>query len=177
MLPLLLGSGLLLLGLALLTLSLRLRARTGLPTGRVVYSDTGTRRDLDKPLISRRHGLVGKPDYLLERRRGLQTRTIPVEVKSSRRPSTPHASHVLQLATYCLLVEETTGQRPPHGLLRYADATLEIPYTRTLRARVLRAASEIRRAQSARNVRRSHGEAARCRNCGYRETCGDEKLI
>ncbi len=166
----------LLLAVALLILSQRLRSQAGLPAGRVVYSDTGTRREIERPLISRRHGLVGKPDYLLDVRKGLRRATIPVEVKSSRRPPTPHASHILQLATYCLLVEETTGQRPPHGLLRYADATLEIPYTRALRRQVLQSAADIRQARTASNVHRQHGEAGRCRGCGYREACGEEPL-
>ena len=170
----------LLLGAILLIWAQRLRVQAGLPAGRVVYRDTGTRRDLERPLTSRRHGLVGKPDYLLDVRRnlrhGLRKTTIPVEVKSSRRPPSPHASHILQLATYCLLVEETTGQRPPHGLLRYADATLEIPYTRALRRQVLHAAAGMRRAQTARNVHRQHDEAGRCRGCGYREACGEEAL-
>ena len=69
----LLATGVLLLGFGLLILSQRLRAQAGLPAGRIVYSDTGTRRDLERPLISRRYGLVGKPDYLLETRRGLRT--------------------------------------------------------------------------------------------------------
>ncbi len=172
----LLAIGVLLLGFGLLTLSQRLHVQTGLPAGRIVYSDTGARREIERPLISRRHGLVGKPDYLIDTRRGLRAVTIPVEVKSRRRPDLPHASHVLQLATYCLLIEETTGQRPPHGLLRYADATLEIPYTRALRHQVLRAAAQIRRARGARTVHRQHGEAGRCRGCGYREACGEEAL-
>ncbi len=180
MLMLLLAIVVLLLGAALLTLSHRLRGQAGLPAGRVVYSDTGTRRDLERPLISRRHGLVGKPDYLLDVRQGWRhgwrRATIPVEVKSRRRPASPHASHILQLATYCLLVEETTGHRPPHGLLRYADATLEIPYTNALRRQVLHAAEEIRRAQTARNVHRQHDEVGRCQGCGYRDACGEEAL-
>ena len=42
-----------------------LRAHTGLPSGRVVYSDTGAEEVVEKPLRSQRYGLVGRPDYLL----------------------------------------------------------------------------------------------------------------
>ena len=97
---------------------------------------------MPQPLLSRRYGIVGKPDYLLEVKQGGRTMTVPVEVKSRRQPPEPAPHHVLQLAAYCLLVEDVLGQRPTHGLLRYADATLTIPYTDSLRRQVLTAADE-----------------------------------
>ena len=41
------------------------RSRTGLPTGEVVYSDTGGWSRLEKPLFSATFQLSGKPDYLV----------------------------------------------------------------------------------------------------------------
>ena len=35
----------------------------------------------------------------------------------------------MQLAAYCLLVEETIGAAPPYGLLRYAERTFRLDYT------------------------------------------------
>lgn len=160
-------------GLALLVMARRRHASTGLPAGRVVYGDTADWNRVDKPLISRRYGLVGKPDYLVEQRHGRATVVIPVEVKSRPRPSTPYASHILQLGAYCLLVEEAYKQRPPFGLLHYADATLEIPFDDVLRRRVLDAADAIRAARTADAVHRDHHEAARCMGCGYRAGCGE----
>lgn len=62
-------------------------------------------------------------------------------MRSPRRPATwslPSASRrdseVLQLAAYCLLVEETQGQRPAHGLTRYQNQTFAVDYTSHLRA-------------------------------------------
>ena len=165
-----------LLGGLLLWLGRRQRERSGLPAGTVVYQDTEEMEAPERPLRSRRYGLVGRPDYLVETRERGKRFVVPVEVKSRRRPAQPYASHVLQLAAYCLLIEDNFDAAPPYGLLRYADATLQIPYTDELRRRVLDSADEIRRARRASDVGRSHGEAARCRACGYRAACGSEGL-
>jgi len=166
-----LGLGALLLG--------RGRARwqqTGLPAGEVVYSDTGQWEKQEKPLISRRYGLVGRPDYLVRVSENGRTVPVPVEVKSRRRPAQPYASHILQLATYCLLVEDVLKVRPAYGLLHYADATLYIPYSDELRAQVLKTAEAIRAARRASNLTRDHQDPRRCRHCGYRRACGPEAL-
>ncbi len=152
-------------------------ARTGLPTGDIVYNDTGAWEKVERSLINRQYGLIGKPDYLVKVSEQGRAWMIPVEVKSAKRPSSPHAGHVLQLATYCLLVEATYAQTPPYGLLRYADATLRIPFTAALRQEVLAAADAIRRDQRASDVKRSHQEAGRCRACGYQHQCGEQQII
>jgi hypothetical protein len=72
---------------------------------------------------------MGKPDYLLQRREGL----IPVEVRPTRRAKQPYESDMMQLAAYCLLVEVCLGERPPYGLLRYANHTFRIDYDDALR--------------------------------------------
>ncbi|HRJ40516.1 MAG: Dna2/Cas4 domain-containing protein [Caldilineaceae bacterium] len=167
----------LLIGGALLLRQGRARwQETGLPDGEVVYSDTGQWEKQEQPLISRRYGIVGRPDYLVRIVENGQTHSIPVEVKSHRRPAEPYASHILQLATYCLLVEDVLKARPPYGFIRYADATLRIAYSDELRVQVLEAAEGIRSARGAPDVKRDHREATRCRNCGYRRACGGEAL-
>ncbi len=149
---------------------------SGLPVGEIIYSDTGAWQRVEKPLISRRYGLVGKPDYLLASAAGGKRAMIPVEVKSGKRPATPSTGHLLQLGVYCILVEEAYGLAPSHGLLHYADATLRIPFTAALRQEVLAAADAMRRAKSARTVHRDHQAVARCLACGYRHACGNEAL-
>ncbi len=150
--------------------------QSGLPAGEVVYSDTGQWEKQEQPLISRRYGLVGRPDYLVRVMENGQSVPVPVEVKSRRRPAEAYASHILQLATYCLLVEDVLKVRPPYGLLRYADATLRIAYSDELRGQVLEAADGIRSARSAPDVARDHQEITRCRHCGYRRACGSQAL-
>jgi CRISPR-associated exonuclease Cas4 len=160
-------------GLLFLKQGQRAREATGIPTGEVVYTDTGAWEQVPKPLVSRRYGLVGKPDYLVQIRVGSQTTLVPVEVKSRRRPAVTPDSHILQLATYCLLVEDVHKMRPAYGLLHYADATLKIPYTDELRRAVLEIADAIRQARSAPDLHRDHHDPSRCRGCGYAYHCGE----
>jgi CRISPR-associated exonuclease Cas4 len=160
-----------LLGMALLVAAFALRRRTGVPWARVVYSDTRAWQPPPQALLSRRYQLVGKPDYLLKR----GTTTIPVEVKPTRRARTPFLSDQMQLAAYCLLVEETTGRRPPYGILRYADTTFQIPFDAARRTAILRVLAEMRAVEPGDEVARSHGERARCAGCGLREQC-DQSL-
>ncbi len=153
--------------LGLFTAALLLRRQTGLPWQRVAYSDTIGWRRAEQPLIARRFGLVGKPDYLLERGRQL----IPIEVKPDRLAREPYPSDVMQLAAYCLLVEETSGVRPAYGLLRYAHQTFKIRFDDRLRQDLLRLVEEMRSADPLITSIRSHREARRCAGCGFHSTC------
>lgn len=161
-----LGLPLLLLALLLLLWALRLRRTTGLPWAPVIYQDTGGRAP-EKPLIARRLGLVGKPDYLLE----LRGRTIPVEVKPGRRAQRPYESDLMQLAAYCVLVEETSGVAPPYGLLRYAEQTFRLDYTEQTRSELLALLDEMRDELEQPDCDRSHDDPRRCGNCGFFEQC------
>lgn len=165
---------LLLAGLLLWRQGWRAQVATGLPAGEVVYTDTGAWEAVAAPLVSRRYGLVGKPDYLVRVQAQGRAMLVPVEVKSRRKPAAAPDYHILQLATYCLLVEDVHKVRPTYGLLHYADATLQIPYTDDLRRAVLAAAEGIRRGRRAGDVARSHDDPQRCRGCGYAHACGDE---
>jgi len=161
-------------GIALFWLSRRTHEATGLPVGEVIYSDTGAEEAVESPMISRRYGLVGRPDYLIHTKVNGQKVTIPVEVKSRKRPPVIFENHTMQLAVYCLLVEEKFGSTPPYGLLRYADATFEVPFSDKLRYQVLESADALRRARQSTEVHRHHQEAERCFGCGYRHACGEE---
>jgi CRISPR-associated exonuclease Cas4 len=141
---------------------------SGLPSGRIIYVDTNDRwRPPDKPFYSATHHLTGKPDYLVETSAGV----IPVEVKSARAPDVPYLGHLLQLAAYCLLVEESTGQTPPYGWLQYADALFEVDFTPDLRRELLDTMAEMRRARQAADVPRDHQQPNKCRACGFLEVC------
>lgn len=167
---------LVLLGAGLLWLSRRTHEQTGLPQGEVIYSDVGIWQEQEQPIFSRRFGIVGRPDYLVTVNEAGDELIIPVEVKSRKRPSTPFDSHILQLAAYCLLVEDHYKQRPPYGLLRYADATLKLPFTDEVRQLALDIADEIRTSRAAADVARQHHDIGRCRGCGYRAACGEQAL-
>lgn len=173
--------------LLLVALKAWLAARRGargvdLPEGRIIYSDTGAPvgriapvsmnergERQEKPLLSHRHALVGRPDYLMQTDEGI----VPVEAKSANCPASgvPYESHLMQLACYCLLVEDTLEASVPYGVIRYRDCQLRVDYTNELRAMLLELLAEMREARRAVDVHRSHDEAARCAACGYREIC------
>jgi CRISPR-associated exonuclease Cas4 len=160
---------LLVCAVVLLVLALRLRRATGVPWARIQAADTGGWRRTESPLISQRYGLVGKPDYVLETRGGL----IPIEVKPGRQAVEPYESDLMQLAAYCLLIEDTTGRAPRYGLLRYAQHTFQMPYTAALRSELLALIEEMRKQRTAQDVERSHESSARCRGCGFYSVCDD----
>jgi CRISPR-associated exonuclease Cas4 len=152
------------LGLALLALAWWLRSKSGVPVGEIAYSDT------DAPaqaLFSNRYQLVGKPDYIVMHNGA----PIPIEVKPNRTADEPYESDRMQLAAYCLLVEETNARVVPFGILRYRDESFRIDFTPELRARLLDMLGEMRSCLDAEDVERSHDSTARCAVCGFRGSC------
>jgi CRISPR-associated exonuclease Cas4 len=159
---------LILIGALVFWLGRRSQAEAGLPIGRVIYSDTRGWQALEKPLFSHTHRLTGKPDYLVQQGREI----IPVEVKSAHAPGDgPRRGHVLQLAAYCLLIEETYRQKPKYGIVKYADRMFAVDYTESLRTELLDVIAAMRDDLARGAAQRSHDEEARCVNCGYRHAC------
>lgn len=151
-------------------LAQRAHQATGLPAGRVVYTDTRGWGKLEKPLFSPRWQLTGKPDYLVQTAAGV----VPVEVKSGRAPAEgAYPAHIYQLAAYCLLVADAYHSRPTHGLIKYADQTVAVDFTTELEQDLLRALEALRADAEADEVARSHSSKARCRACGFREVCAE----
>lgn len=155
------------LALATLIVALRTRARSGLPWAPLLADDAGAGRAIDRPLVARRYGLTGKPDYIIER----GGRQIPVEVKPGRRATQPYQSDLMQLAAYCLLIEETSGQAPPYGILRYAETSFRLVYSDAVREELLEIVDEMRELLAADDAARSHHEARRCGGCGFADIC------
>jgi len=152
--------------------SRRLRAQSGLPRGKIVYADMERAR----PVRSERWRLIGKPDFIIETRHG----PIPVEVKSAALPRSgqPYPGHVLQLAAYCLLVEETFGTTPPFGYIRYRDGrTVQVPFTPELKRELLRTLQAMHAAEQSSHVGRSHQAPWKCERCGLAYICGSERLV
>jgi CRISPR-associated exonuclease Cas4 len=157
--------------LAALWLARRSQVATGLPVGRLVYADTTRWRPVERALFSRSYLLTGRPDYLMQVGRDL----IPIEVKSGHAPPEgPYSAHILQLAAYCLLVEETYERRPPFGVILYAaetDQAFEIDYTSALEEELLAILDEMRQALTDGWASRDHDQFARCQACNYRSGC------
>ncbi len=162
---------LLLIAIILFWQSNRQRKKSGLPGGRVIYSDMNDWGRVQKPLYDGTMRLTGKPDYLVERRGFI----IPVEVKSGRAPDAPYDSHIYQLASYCYLVDKTMGKRPPYGIIHYKNRDFAIDYTPVLEKALLDILAEMRRDERRKNVACSHNSPARCKGCGYNKIC-DQRL-
>ncbi|MCJ2520512.1 MAG: CRISPR-associated protein Cas4 [Candidatus Thermoplasmatota archaeon] len=118
-------------------------------------------------LASKAHGLAGRPDFILQEEDGL----IPVEVKTGRKPRGPLFSHILQVTAYCFLIEETSGRKPPYGLLRYGDTVHEIEYTDDLRNLLLSKLDEMRAVANGGEAHRNHHRPGKCANCSRRYAC------
>jgi len=141
------------------------RRKYGIPAGRVIYSDLNRSA---KPLFSRQFGISGKPDYIIKNK---DNALIPVELKSGS-ASKPHRGHVLQLAAYCLLIEETYGKAVSHGILVYGDGKQHlIKFDDALRTDLLSTVEEMRRCWSEGHPERNHSSKRKCSSCLLREDC------
>ena len=160
-----------LVALVLFWRSQQLRQKSGLPSGRIVYSDPKMWGKTEKPFYDVETQLTGKPDYLISQDMTL----IPVEVKSHYAPAEPYDSHVYQLLAYCYLVEQATGQRPSHGILQYRNRTFAIDYGDEQELALLDLLEQMRVDDKAKDCPRSHSEANRCLRCGFNHIC-DQKL-
>jgi CRISPR-associated exonuclease Cas4 len=154
-------------GLFLVWSARRRRAQTGVPVGRVVYDDSGAWKKCPRPLYSRRYLLAGKPDYIVAQEQNL----IPVEVKPRRTAARPYLSDILQLAAYCLLIQDNFHRAPPYGILKYATDTFPVEFTPQLRRQLLVTMETMRDDLESAEVAPSHNHPGRCRACGYREHC------
>ncbi|MCI4347697.1 MAG: Dna2/Cas4 domain-containing protein [Thermoplasmata archaeon] len=154
-------AGGLVLGAGLVALA---RLRDQRRTGQLLTADLPTRPGT--LLRSPRHRISGRPDEL---RVGRDGRWIPVEIKSRPTPrSGPPTSHRVQIATYCLLVEETTGRSPPFGVLRYGDGgEFRIEWTAELREQLL----ALRRELATPYDGRALPSPRKCVRCAWRDSC------
>ena len=131
--------------------------------GKLEYIDV----DKSKVFKSERYGLSGRPDYIIKGDVGL----IPVEEKKGRTPRGPLFSHILQVAAYCLLIEETTGTAPHYGILKYPEHEHEIEYDEDLKKVLLDKLAEMRRLIETEDVHRNHNRPGKCLSCSRRLVC------
>lgn len=155
-------------------LSSRLKQRSGVPAGSVVYDDAGSWYKVVKPLFNRRLMLTGKPDYVIRHEDGS---LIPVEYKSAAAPKRPYESHIMQLAAYCALVEDHYGQRPTYGVIRYSNKSFEVDYTPQLEKELISILEDMRLDMADNDVPRSHDQWQRCKGCGFGEVCSDSLVL
>lgn len=147
-------------------LSSRLRMMHGIKKGKILYTDKID--DTSDILVSEKYNISGRPDSILS----LDDKYIPLELKTGRVPKGPYFSHILQIAAYCLLVEETYNKAPPHGIIKYSkNHEFKIDYTPELKSLLLEKVGEIQVAIDGKKVHRNHNRVGKCRYCSRRKKC------
>ncbi len=141
----------------------KMRRELRLPDGEIIYVDNLERTPL---LKSERYGIWGRPDILIK----VGKDYIPIEVKTGRTPRGPLFSHIMQLTTYMLLVEENFAP-PPYGLLNYENAVYRIDYDEDLKNLLLQKVREMRKAMKTGEVHRNHHRVGKCLHCSRRDIC------
>jgi len=131
--------------------------------GKIEYIDM----DSAKVFKSEKYGLSGRPDYIIK----VNDNLIPVEEKTGRTPRGPLFSHILQIAAYCLLIEDGTGKLPPYGIVKYPQHEHEIEYNEDLKKVLLEKLDEMRTIMKTGDAHRNHERPGKCRNCSRREVC------
>jgi CRISPR-associated exonuclease Cas4 len=124
--------------------------------------------DAGRPMTlrSERYRISGRPDLVRRLRDG---RRVPIELKSRPAPPAgPLPSHRVQVAVYCLLLEESSGVAPPFGVVRYGDGVeFRVPWTPAARAELLRLRAQLDRPYDG----RATPSPAKCARCGWRTLC------
>jgi len=141
------------------------KKKLNMPDGEVEYVDRY--EDESKLFSSEKYRLRGRPDYIVKE----DKISIPIEIKTGRVPKGPFFSHILQIAAYCLLLEEETGDTPPYGIVKYGDKEFEIEYDESLRELLLEKLEDMRKIFKTEDVHRNHNREGKCRNCSRREIC------
>jgi CRISPR-associated exonuclease Cas4 len=146
-------------------LSERKRA-LGLPEGDLVYEDADGQGEA---LSSSEYPLVGKPDYIVQLADG---RPVPVELKLNVQNATaPYNNHQIQVAAYCLILEDYFTQPPTHGLLRYADREFTVEYTPAMRRKVIRLLGQMALCSEQEPPPLARQRVAKCRVCVFQPVC------
>ena len=134
-----------------------------LPKGEVTYADLHIPTH---PLFSNQYRLSGKPDYILKEKDSL----IPVEYKSGRY-DTPPIHHILQVAAYCQLVEDSEQVYVPYGWIIYPSGRFRVPYDPQLRFQLDKILDEMRGAMIDDSFGVNHHNPRKCHNCSFRDVC------
>jgi CRISPR-associated exonuclease Cas4 len=130
-------------------------------SGEVLHSDGDSTADV---LVSETRRLVSKPDYILERDGEL----VPIKRQSRKLPTADaYEGEILQLAAYCLLVEEHYGRPVLSRRLLYQDRSLDVPVDDRRRAKLHNALRAVHEPDGFEKVPRCHTSSGRCRARGF----------
>ncbi len=167
---LLIGFGIFFVGVAKLIQrrSSALKKINHIPDGEIIYSDL---HEPAQPLFSSKHRLTGKPDYIVKQ----NDTWVPVEFKTGVSQH-PHTHHIMQLAAYCQLIEDTSNSFVPHGYLVYPNHHHTIQFNPKIRFELESTMKTMRTMQKKHEIIRNHNEPKKCIHCSMRQYC-QEKLV
>jgi hypothetical protein len=83
--------------------------------------------------------LRGQPDFI--RQEGGVS--IPVIQKKGKTPKEPYLNHTMELMALCLVIHETSGIRPPGGIVKYPEKEFKVAFTQEAEASVRNIVREI----------------------------------
>ncbi len=137
-----------------------------LPEGNLVYEDMDGQGEA---LISDVVPLLGKPTYVMKLEDG---RLAPIEVKRTElNELKPASQHVLQIAAYCLILEDYSELPPLYGIIRYSDREFTVEYTSALRKKVIRILEEMALCNERQPPPLQKQKVTKCRACIFQPIC------
>jgi len=143
----------------------KMRISIGIPKGEIKYID-GIRMIKPKVLYSKRFNLKGRPDLIILKGKEF----IPLEDKPEAERVYPE--HLMELMAYCLLIEESFGLTPTHGILVLKDGRTEkISFTKKERERLLNTLGEMRGILKENKIPSPPEGEEKCSRCQYYEEC------
>ena len=137
-----------------------------LPEGELVYEDMDGQGEA---LISDQAPLLGKPTYVVKQADG---RLTPIEVKNIEiNELKPASQHIVQIAAYCLILEDYAELPPLYGIVRYSDREFEVEYTPALRKKVIRLLEEMALCNERQPPPLQKQKVTKCRTCLFQPIC------
>jgi CRISPR-associated exonuclease Cas4 len=137
-----------------------------LPEGELVYEDMDGQGEA---LVSDQVPLLGKPTYVVKLADG---RLAPIEVKNTAQNGLkPASQHVLQIAAYCLILEDYSELPPLYGIIRYSDREFTVDYTPALRKKVIRLLEEMSLCNKRQPPPLQKQKVTKCRACIFKPIC------
>jgi len=124
--------------------------------------------DGDNPvLISEKWRLRGVPDLILKE----DSQLIPVEIKSSKKPSSIPFSHLMQLVSYAVLIEDNYNYEVKYGILNYPNGTYRIEITEHLKFLLKKILKDMDKMVETDVAHRNHNNEGKCAGCFRKSIC------
>jgi len=130
---------------------------------KVYYMENGE----NPVLISERWRLRGVPDLILKE----EDQLVPVEIKSSKKPSSVPFSHLMQLVAYAVLIEENYTYEVKYGILNYPNGIYKIEITEHLKFLLEKLLREMDQMVETGVAHRNHSNQGKCAGCFRKSMC------